>query len=126
MPSTIGGRIKTWQVREGQLVQKGDTLAEIAEIKDKYFDPELLARTREQLEAKIASLRENAAKTGALGEQQDALRDALAASLAKARNKVRQSDLKVRSTEAELVATRPTTTLPRRSLSASSTCITKG
>ena len=106
VPSTIGGRIKAWRVQEGQLVQKGDTLAEIIEIKDKYFDPELLKRTREQLEAKISGLRENTAKTRALGDQQTALRAALQASLAKARNKVRQADLKVRSDRAELVAAR--------------------
>ncbi len=106
VPSTIGGRIKRWRVQEGQLVQKGDTLAEIVEIKEKYFDPELLARTGEQLEAKISGLRENAAKTRALGSQQDALRLGLGASLAKARNKVRQADFKVRSDRAELVAAR--------------------
>ncbi|WP_046242812.1 HlyD family secretion protein [Hymenobacter terrenus] len=106
VPSTIAGRIKSWRVQEGQLVQKGDTLAEIVEIKDKYFDPELLARTREQLEAKISGLRENAAKTRALGGQQDALRAALQASLSKARNKVRQADLKVLSDRADLVAAR--------------------
>ena len=106
VPSTIGGRIKAWRVQEGQLVQKGDTLAQIVEIKDKYFDPELLARTREQLEAKISGLRENTAKTAALGSQQNALRLGLGASLAKARNKVRQADLKVRSDRAELVAAR--------------------
>lgn len=104
VPSTIGGRIKTWRVQEGQLVQKGDTLAEIVEIKDKYFDPELLTRTREQLQAKINSLRENAAKTQALGGQQTALRSALQASLAKARNKVKQAALKIRSDQADLVA----------------------
>ncbi|GAA4021255.1 biotin/lipoyl-binding protein [Hymenobacter glaciei] len=106
VPSTIGGRIKAWRVQEGQLVQKGDTLAEIVEIKEKYFDPQLLARTREQLEAKMGGLRENTAKTQALGSQQTALRQALQASLAKARNKVRQADLKVRSDRAELVAAR--------------------
>lgn len=106
VPSTIGGRIKAWHVQEGQLVRQGDTLAEIVEIKDKYFDPELLARTREQLEAKQAGLRENTAKTRALSSQQTALRLGLEASLAKARNKVRQADLKVRSDRAELVAAR--------------------
>ena len=29
VPSTIGGRIKAWRIQEGQLVKKGDTLAEI-------------------------------------------------------------------------------------------------
>jgi multidrug resistance efflux pump len=116
VPSTIGGRIKTWRVQEGQLVQKGDTLAEIVEIKDKYFDPELLARTREQLEAKISGLRENTAKTQALGSQQVALRQALQASLAKARNKVRQADLKVRSDRAELIAARADYAIAARQL----------
>ena len=116
VPSTIGGRIKTWRVQEGQLVRKGDTLAEIVEIKEKYFDPKLLVRTREQLEAKINGLRENAAKTRALGGQQDALRLGLAASLNKARNKVRQADLKVRSDRAELVAAQADFAIARRQL----------
>ena len=116
VPSTIGGRIKTWRVQEGQLVRKGDTLAEIVEIKEKYFDPQLLVRTREQLEAKINGLRENTAKTRALGGQQDALRLGLAASLNKARNKVRQADLKVRSDRAELVAAQADFAIARRQL----------
>jgi multidrug resistance efflux pump len=106
VPSTIGGRIQRWYVREGQLVKKGDTLVQIAEIKEKYFDPELLQRTREQLEAKISSLRENAAKTEALGGQQVALRQGLQLSLSKARNKVEQSRLKVRSDSAQVLAQR--------------------
>ena len=103
-------------MQEGQLVQKGDTLAEIVEIKDKYFDPELLARTSEQLEAKISGLRENTAKTRALGSQQNALRLGLGASLAKARNKVRQVDLKVRSDRAELVAAQADYAIAERQL----------
>ncbi|WP_426060036.1 HlyD family secretion protein [Hymenobacter sp. B1770] len=106
VPSTIGGRIQKWYVREGQLVKQGDTLVQITEIKEKYFDPELLQRTREQLEAKIASLRENAAKTEALGGQQTALRQGLQFSLSKARNKVSQARLKVRSDSAQVLAQR--------------------
>ncbi|UOQ76821.1 HlyD family secretion protein [Hymenobacter sp. 5516J-16] len=104
VPSTIAGRIERWRVREGQRVKKGDTLVDIAEIKDKYFDPELIQRTREQLEAKISALEENRGKTAALGSQQDALRSGLSVSLDKARNKVTQTRLKVNSDEAELRA----------------------
>jgi multidrug resistance efflux pump len=106
VPTTIGGRIERWRVQEGQFVKKGDTLIDIVEVKEKYFDPELLARTREQLEAKQSSLLENKAKVEALEDQQNALRSALSVSLDKARNKVRQSQLKVRSDSAELVAVR--------------------
>ncbi|MCB2379161.1 HlyD family secretion protein [Hymenobacter sp. BT635] len=104
VPSTIGGRIERWLVQEGQSVKKGDTLVAIAEIKEKYFDPELLQRTQEQLEAKMASLRENRAKGAALESQQVALRSGLQVSLEKARNKVSQTRLKVNSEEAELRA----------------------
>ncbi|AHJ98320.1 HlyD family secretion protein [Hymenobacter swuensis] len=104
VPSTIGGRIDKWLVREGQRVKRGDTLVLITEIKEKYFDPELLVRTREQLAAKISSLEENKGKTVALGDQQVALRSGLAVSLDKARNKVSQTRLKVNSDEAELRA----------------------
>ncbi|MBC6988054.1 HlyD family secretion protein [Hymenobacter sp. BT491] len=116
VPSTIAGRILRWRVQEGQLVQRGDTLVEIAEIKDKFFDPELLARTREQLVAKEASLRENGAKAVALGQQQTALRQALKVSLDKARNKVRQTRLKVQSDSAELVAANTDFAIARQQL----------
>ncbi|RFP65596.1 HlyD family efflux transporter periplasmic adaptor subunit [Hymenobacter lapidiphilus] len=104
VPSTIAGRIVGWNVREGQRVQKGDTLVEISEIKEKYFDPKLLERTRQQLAAKISALEQNEGKTVALGDQQDALRAGLAVSLDKARNKVAQTRLKVSSEEAGLRA----------------------
>ncbi|WP_400191314.1 HlyD family secretion protein [Hymenobacter sp. B81] len=104
VPSTIAGRIERWRVREGQLVRRGDTLVDIAEIKDKYFDPELLARTREQLAAKQGALRENEAKQLALEAQQAALRASLSVSLDKARNKVEQTRLKLNSDQAELRA----------------------
>ncbi|WP_019948492.1 HlyD family secretion protein [Hymenobacter aerophilus] len=104
VPSTIAGRIASWRVREGQRVQQGDTLVVITEIKEKYFDPQLLERTREQLEAKISALEQNEGKTAALGNQQQALRTGLAVSLSKARNKVAQSRLKVSSEEATLRA----------------------
>ena len=116
VPSTIGGRIMRWRVREGQLVQRGDTLVEIAEIKEKYFDPELLLRTQEQLLAKEGSLRENGAKAVALGQQQVALRQALRVSLDKARNKTLQAGLKVRSDSAELVAANTDFAIARQQL----------
>lgn len=126
VPSTIAGRIMRWRVQEGQLVQRGDTLVEIAEIKDKYFDPELLLRTREQLLAKEGSLRENSAKTVALSQQQVALRQALRVSLDKARNKVSQTRLKVQSDSAELVAANADFAIARQQLERQETLYKQG
>ena len=49
--SIIAGRIEKWYVREGDYVNRGDTILNISEIKDEYFDPQLLDRTEEQIEA---------------------------------------------------------------------------
>ncbi|AII50437.1 HlyD family secretion protein [Hymenobacter sp. APR13] len=114
VPSTIAGRIERWRVREGQRVRKGDTLVDIAEVKEKYFDPQLVQRTSEQLNAKIGALGENRAKDQALLNQQVALRQSLRVSLDKARNKVEQSRLKVNSDQADLRAAQNDFTIAER------------
>ncbi|MEL7005358.1 MAG: biotin/lipoyl-binding protein [Bacteroidota bacterium] len=42
--SAIAGRISSWNIREGQYVSKGDTILTLAEVKDKFFNPDLLLR----------------------------------------------------------------------------------
>jgi multidrug resistance efflux pump len=84
----VGGRIVAWEVREGQLVQGGDPLVRVAEVKDGYLDPRALQRQREQLVAKEASITAKQAKAAALERQLTALRDGVSVSLEKARNKI--------------------------------------
>ena len=48
----IPGRVIKWHVKEGDYVKAGDTILQLAEIKDDYLDPQLLSRTKEQLSAK--------------------------------------------------------------------------
>ncbi len=48
----IGGRIVKWWIKEGDFVKAGDTVVQVAEIKDEYFDPNLLERTQNQINAK--------------------------------------------------------------------------
>ncbi|MEL7123941.1 MAG: biotin/lipoyl-binding protein, partial [Bacteroidota bacterium] len=52
VPANIDGRIEKWYVQEGQLVQKGDTIAYISEIKTEYADPNLVENTQDQITAK--------------------------------------------------------------------------
>ena len=54
--SMISGRVEKWFVKEGQLVEKGDTIVFISEIKSEYLDPELINRARNQTEAKKGSV----------------------------------------------------------------------
>jgi multidrug resistance efflux pump len=104
--STIAGRIEKWLVREGQSVKKGDTLVVLSEVKEKYFDPQFLSRLQEQIKAKEGALQATQAKATALSSQITALQDGLKLSLEKARNKVRQGQLKVQSDSADLVSIR--------------------
>lgn len=71
--TAIAGRIQRWHVREGEYVEKGDTIITLAEIRDKYFDPLLLVRLKEQIEAKERSLTAKRQKARALTRQIDAL-----------------------------------------------------
>ncbi|MFY7651715.1 MAG: biotin/lipoyl-binding protein, partial [Chitinophagaceae bacterium] len=52
----IAGRVLKWMVKEGDYVQEGDTILQLGEVKVDYFDPKLLQRTREQIDAKKMSI----------------------------------------------------------------------
>ena len=66
--STIAGRIENWYVREGQLVQKGDTIVHLSEIKAEYFDPDLVSRTEQQVDAKEGAIASYGQKVEALDD----------------------------------------------------------
>lgn len=106
IPSLISGRIEKWYVQEGDFVQKGDTIVQISEIKDDYFDPDLLSRTQEQIEAKESSVLSYMEKVKALDSQVDALNTNLRLKLEQARNKVEQARLKITADSIDLEAAR--------------------
>ena len=95
--SIIAGRIEKWFVQEGDYVEKGDTILFISEIKDEYFDPNLLGRTEEQLKSKEMSVNSYMEKVKALDNQIDALSQTARLKLQQAENKLKQSELKVTS-----------------------------
>lgn len=95
--SIIAGRIEKWYVREGDFVNKGDTIMFISEIKDEYFDPELLVRTEQQLKSKEMSVQSYMEKIKSLDNQIDALSKTSQLKLEQAKNKKRQARLKVKS-----------------------------
>lgn len=102
--STIAGRIEEWYVQEGEYVNKGDTILTLSEVNEQYFDPNLLVRLSEQILAKEGALEANSEKVIALQEQIKALRAGLVFSLEKARNKIKQAQLKVESDSMDMVA----------------------
>jgi len=104
MNSIIGGRIVKWYVKEGDFVKAGDTIAQLAEIKDSYLDPQLLNRTREQIEAKEASIGFYENKVSATEAQAQALRAVLQLKMQQNENKIRQLSLKILADSMEMIA----------------------
>lgn len=102
--SAIAGRIIMWGVAEGQFVHKGDTILQLAEVKDKFFDPELLVRMEEQVQAKKSGLVAYNSKTVALNNQIAALTQGLQLSLEKAKNKLQQNRYKLISDSTDFEA----------------------
>lgn len=100
--STIPGRIEKWFVQEGQLVKAGDTIVYLSEIKDAYFDPQLVSRTSNQLASKTGSIQAYRNKMQALERQIDALQKGFIQKQAQLRQKLNQARLKKNSAEADL------------------------
>lgn len=73
----IPGRIVKWYVKEGDHVNVGDTIAQLAEIKDSYLDPELLQRTQEQIMAKKSGIGLYNTKVTAIDSQLSAMKQSL-------------------------------------------------
>lgn len=73
--SPIPGTIRQWFVREGDTVNAGDTLVFITEVKDEYFDPNLVENLTSELQAKEAALISYQDKAKALAEQIKALKE---------------------------------------------------
>jgi multidrug resistance efflux pump len=102
--SPIPGRIEKWFVREGDYVNKGDTILFISEIKNEYFDPRLVERTGQQIKAKSAAVSSYENKVGALNTQISALGMERGMKLEQAKNKLLQAILKVQSDSIDLEA----------------------
>lgn len=102
--SAIAGRIEKWYVKEGDFVQKGDTILFISETKEDYLDPNLVKNTESQLKAKEMAQQSYGGKVNSLSAQIQAIENERVLKIQQAKNKVRQSILKVKSDSMDLVA----------------------
>ncbi len=104
--SVISGKLERWYVQEGDLVEEGDTIVFISEVKSEYFDPDLIERTTEQVNAKAQSVASYEGKIKALEKQYKALEEGMQLKLAQTKNKIAQAKNKVRIDSMDLVAYR--------------------
>ena len=112
--SPIPGRIEKWYVREGDFVEKGDTILFISEIKNEYFDPQLVERTQKQVLAKSNSVASYSQKVIALNNQIQALQNERGLKLKQAENKLIQADLKIKSDSIDYEAAKTNLAIAQR------------
>jgi multidrug resistance efflux pump len=102
--SPIPGKIQKWYVKEGDYIKKGDTILVISEIKEDYLDPNLINRTREQVQAKKEAVSNYQGKISTAGSQIAALSEARKLKILQLQNKIAQLENKLKGEKAELVA----------------------
>jgi len=102
--NAIAGRIEKWFVQEGDYVKKGDTILFISEIKEDYFDPNLISNAKEQVDAKKMAVESYGDKVSSLELQSESLGTERVLKLQQARNKIKQAHLKIKSDSMDLVA----------------------
>ena len=102
--TTIAGRIEKWYVNEGDYVKKGDTIIFISEVKEEYFDPNLVENTGNQVKAKESAVESYEQKVKALDSQIYAIESERNLKFKQAQNKLQQARLKVKSDSIDLQA----------------------
>ena len=124
--SVIAGRIERWYVKEGDFVKKGDTVIYISEVKSEYFDPNLLERTSEQLDAKTQSVFSYDQKINALQKQFEALQEALILKTKQIDNKIEQTQNKIKIDSIDLQAYKTNLEIAKNQLSRTKELYNKG
>lgn len=104
--TAIAGRIEKWFVKEGDFIQKGDTILFISEIKEEYLDPQLMELTQSQVEAKKMAVQSYGGKVTSLSAQIQAIENERKLKMQQAKNKIRQGVLKITSDSMDLIAVR--------------------
>jgi len=98
--ATIAGRVEKWFVMEGQAVRAGDTIVYLSEVKSDYFDPEIVQRVGNQVQAKESAIGSYDSKVAALESQIEAMERELINKIQQIRNKIRQAELKIEAERA--------------------------
>jgi multidrug resistance efflux pump len=102
--TVIPGKIVKWYIKEGDVVKKGDTLVELADIKDDYLDTNLVARTKDQLVSKEQKLLFYSEKINAIESQIKAIENNRDLKVSSYENKIEQYRRKLISDSSEVVS----------------------
>ncbi len=124
--TVIPGKVVKWFVKEGDFVEKGDTILQLGEVKVEYFDPILLQRTQRQIDAKNQSIVAYEGKASTSITQTEVLRNAMELKLNSVDNKIGQQRLKITSDSADLAAANNVLNAYTRQISAAKVMLDSG
>lgn len=102
--TVIPGKIVKWYIKEGDIIKKGDTIIQLADTKDDYLDPDLVERTRDQLNSKEQELVFYNEKINAIKSQIDAIENNRELKIKSYENKIIQYKRKLISDSSEVVS----------------------
>lgn len=122
----IAGRVVKWYVKEGDFVKEGDTILQLGEVKVEYFDPQLLNRTQQQIDAKRQSAEGYRNKAGTAETQRSALLEGQVLKQQSLDNKLQQQALKVASDSIDLIAINNELDIHKRQLDAAKLMLDSG
>ena len=122
----LSGSIVKWYVKEGDFVKKGDTVLQLGEVKVDYFDPNLLERTKQQLESKQQSAEGYEGKAKTAVTQIQAQQEAQVLKLAMLDNKIKQQQLKILSDSNDVIAIANELSIYKRQLDAGKIMLDSG
>ncbi len=122
----IAGRVMKWNVKEGDFVKKGDTILQLGEVKPEYFDPKLLERTQQQINAKQMAIDAYEQKANTANTQIGALESARELKLNQLEIKTRQLLLKQLSDSNDVVAVNNEWQIAKRQIESAKTMLDSG
>ena len=122
----IAGRVVKWYVKEGDFVKEGDTILQLGEVKVDYFDPQLLSRTQQQIDAKQQSIEGYKSKAGTAETQSSALLQGQYLKLQSLDTKLLQQQLKVASDSTDLIAVNNELNVYKRQIDAAKLMLDSG
>ncbi len=102
--TVIAGRVVKWFIKEGDFVQKGDTILQISEVKEEYLDPNLVPNVKSQLLAKSNSADFYKSKAEAASNQIKALDQIRNNKVSQTKNKLIQQVQKITADSMEYIA----------------------
>lgn len=105
LEAPIKARLQRWHVQEGDVVEEGQLVAELAEVDVKYLDENQVVRMEAQRQALEDQLEAGKGRIESLGRQIESLTSYREASIASAKQKVLQTYQKLEQKQQALAAT---------------------